>query len=412
LILDDSVSVTLHTPPVAAITQIGNTLCAEPGEGTYDWYDCEMTQLLSFDSCLAILDTGCYCLVVSTPFCADTICGDFNTQPCDLTCAIELADTACLNTSIVFAYSGNASSGAVFNWLIDVPGFPMMPVSGNDTVILSYDTPGCYQVSLTVFDAGCLVTCTDSICIVGPQSTVSLCCGQEACDTCTTIEFTLTGPAPWTVLLTDGMIVDTITGITNSPYAHLVCPPGDTTITYTILQTNTCPAIMVGDSAVTVTLHPNPQASVIQSGDTLCAFPVNMAGYGWFTCPAGPYLDTSRCFVPAASGCYCVIVSTVFDCVDTACYSIILSDVISPESGPISVYPNPSGEFVTLIPAPSDGRPVEWKILNLTGQVIDKGVLTESALRYSWNDNLPPGVYLFQYRTATGYMLGSRLIRL
>jgi|GEM_PF-5287311 len=409
----DSIAVTRHSIPVANITQLNNVLCADTVFGTYAWYDSTYTQVLSDSICFVLTQSDHYCLVVTNGTCSDTVCGDFIFDPCDLSCNISLVPNACLGDSIVFAYTGNASSGALFNWLIDLPGFPASPYSG-DTVILAYSQPGCYQVSLTVYDLGCISICADSICIDGPNSDASICCDLVRCDTCTDLSIAINGTPPWTVFIGDGNSVDTISGITSSPYLFHVCPPRDSTVTYTLLGVmdtiNNCPGYLSGINTATVTLHQKPTASITQISDLLCANPPNMAGYGWYTCPSGGYLDTSRCFLPSVSGCYCVDVSDEFDCVDTACVNIILSDVNETKTDDFTIYPNPFNDFIEIHFGSSMELPVEWNIINVYGQKIDHGIIHERQGQIKFNSELPAGIFILEFMTADHKMSGTRLL--
>jgi len=411
---EDSIAVTRYSTPIANITQMNNVLCADTVIGQYAWYDCGYTQLLSDSICYALSDTGCYCLVVTNGTCSDTICGDYIYNPCDLSCNIELIPNACIGDSIVFAYTGNATSGAIFNWLIDLPGFPASPFTGNDTVILNYSQAGCFQVTLTVIDQGCISMCGDSICIDEPHSDASICCDQVRCDTCTDLMVTLNGTPPWTIFIGEGTKVDTISGITSSPYVYHVCPPRDSTFTYTLLGVqdtiNTCPGYVVGTNTASVTLHPLPTASITQIVDLLCANPAGMAGYGWYTCPSGGYLDTSRCFLPSVSGCYCVDVSDQYDCVDTACINIILSGIEEVEKNFFSLYPNPFQDKLYLQIDDAVTSPVEWIMMDIFGKIIEKGRVEERQHTLNIKHNLPAGIYLFQLNSADGKMSGTRRI--
>jgi hypothetical protein len=412
VLIDESIAVFIYGSPIAGIVQQGNQLCAAAvSTATFEWFTCDSMQLLTFDSCFSIVDTACYCLVVTDAFCTDTICDTFNAVPCELTCEIEAQPTACLEESFVIAYSGNASPTATYNWLIDVPGFPMMPVSGNDTVVLSYSEAGTYHVTLTVFDLGCLSVCSDSIQVIAPQSTASICCTSASCDTCALLELNFTGIAPWTAYVTNGLSVDTINGITTSPYFHEICPQLDTTITYSLAQvidgTNTCPAAITGDTLITVTLYSNPSAFITQHGDTLCAPADTLLSYGWYTCPNGSYLDTNRCFVPVTSGCYCVAISTPFGCVDTACYNIILSDVSTIETTSLAIHPNPSSDHFTVLVQ----EPVTWSICDVLGQQMDTGHWDAGRQFYSWAADTPPGIYMVVIRNRLGKNAIARLIR-
>ncbi len=399
---NDSTTVTLFSSPIATITQTGNLLCADTINGSYAWYDCGFNTLLSTSPCLTILQSGCYCLIVSNGVCHDTLCGDYLFTPCELSCEVIAPDNVCLGDTVIFAYSGNASVNATFNWVIDLEGFPGAHFVGNDTVILIYNLPGCYHAYVTVMDGGCTVTCGDTVCVGGPHSEASICCDEEKCDSCTTITISLFGAAPWTVYLSDGTNIDTIAGIISSPYLHTVCPPGDSTITYTIQvidSFNLCPAIIFGDSTATITLHPLPVASIVQNGDTLCANPPNMAGYGWYPCPAGGYLSTSQCFSPPTSGCYCVDVSTSFDCVDTACFNFIISAVDPVEEGNLSIYPIPSTGVWEISFSNKIHLPVQWFLYDVWGRKHESGILQHHSATIHLKQVPPTGFYYLRFET-------------
>jgi len=396
----DSILVHHSSTPEANITQNVNVLCADTVNGNYAWYDTSYNQVLSDSICFPFTQSGSYCLVVTNGICSDTVCGDFIYDSCNLSCEILLIPNACIGDSIVFAYSGNASSGAFFNWLIDLPGFPASPYPGNDTVILAYSQPGCFQVSLTVFDQGCISTCEDSICIDEPHSIAAICCDEVKCDTCVDLSIGLSGTPPWTIFIGNGNAVDTITSITSSPYLYHVCPPRDSTVTYTLLGVmdtiNNCPGYIEGINTATVTLHPLPTASITQIVDLLCANPPSMAGYGWYTCPSGPYLDTSRCFLPSVSGCYCVDVSDEFDCVDTACINIILSDVEPVSESSITIHPNPSEDFVQIEISSNTAMPCQWTLFNSIGQRMMQGKIESSTYKLEWPSQAGAGIYILK----------------
>lgn len=399
----DTISVTRHSIPVANITQNENTLCADSINGNYAWYDCAYTQLLSDSTCFELTASGCYCLVVTNGACSDTICGDFVYDSCDLNCNIELIANACIGDSIVFAYSGNAGAGAIFNWQIDLPGFPGSSYSG-DTVILTYSQPGCYDAILTVFDGGCISMCEDSICVSEPNSLAAICCDEIRCDTCTDLSIGLTGTPPWTIFIGNGSTIDTISGIPSSPYLYHVCPPQDSTVTYTLLGVmdtiNACPGYIVGINTASVTLNSPPTASITKIADLLCANPAGMAGYGWYACPSGTYLDTSRCFLPSVSGCYCVDVFDIYNCVDTACMNIILSATEENSKEAFTVHPNPFEDVLDIQLSDQMQLPVKWELINPWGQSIEKGAIHDRQHRLHFDASLPGGIYILQMRTA------------
>jgi hypothetical protein len=409
----DSILVKRYSTPVAKITRNNNVLCADLVVGDYAWYDSTYSELLSDSTCLALTQSGSYCLVVTNGTCGDTTCGDFIYDPCDLSCNIDLVPNACIGDSIVFAYTGNATNGAIFNWLIDLPGFPASPYSG-DTVILVYSQSGCYQVSLTVFDQGCISTCADSICIDGPNSDASICCDEVRCDTCTDLSIAINGTPPWTIFIGHGTIVDTISGITSSPYLFHVCPPRDSTVTYTLLGVmdtiNNCPGYITGVNTATIPLHPRPTASILQISDLLCANPPNMAGYGWYTCPAGGYIDTSRCFLPSVSGCYCVDVSDEYDCVDTACINIILSGVERLTDSGFSIHPNPSEDIVQIQVSSRIPLPCQWSMINSIGQQVMQGKIESPTYILEWPSQASPGIYILKFVDVNQQAYTTKLI--
>jgi len=400
---NDSATVTLYSTPMTSVTQTGNTLCANPNNLSYAWYDCGFNSLVSTSQCMTITQSGCYCLIVDNGFCQDTVCMDYVFTPCELTCFIAVEDSVCIGDTVIFAYVGNASANAIFNWAIDLPGFPGAHFTGVDTVIIVYDTSGCYYATVTVMDGACMVTCSDSVCVFTPKSEASICCDVEKCDSCTTLSITLAGAAPWTAYISDGTNVDTIAGILTSPYLYMVCPPGDSTVTYTLLEVtdscNVCPAVLSGDTSATVTLHHYPVASIVNNNGTLCAFPLNMAGYGWYFCPSGSYLSISQCFTPTISGCYCVDVSTAFDCVDTACFDLIVGINDLNVDSKISVFPNPSLGELQIYLSHDLILPVHWEIYDQWGLNHGKGVISDYTSSLLLNELLPSGLYFLKINT-------------
>jgi hypothetical protein len=197
-----------------------------------------------------------------------------------------------------------------------------------------------------------------------------------------------------------------------SPYLYHVCPPGDSTVTYTLLgvmdTVNTCAGYITGVNSSLVTLHPKPVASIVQTVDTLCAFPSGLT-YGWYSCPSGNYLDTSRCFVPTVSGCYCVDVSTEFDCVDTACINIILTSSDEIEFSFFSLYPNPFLDMLEVTLSAGIDLPVTWILWNSYGQKMESGVIRDVHSLLKWNRKMSSGIYFFQMNDSHGKMYTGRL---
>lgn len=320
----NNVAVTFNLPFDGEVTEIGAALCASPGDAdSYTWFACGDTIPLANAACFNPPAAGCYCVEIRNGLCTDTVCTDF--VGCQLTCGINGIGNYCIGDLILLTTNSNAGDSAVIKWAIDVDNNPGLHFIG-DSVELEYNLPGCYQVTLSIQEDNCIVTCSDSICI-SARPEVEICCDYTGCDTCAPLVFQFSGAGPFTIILTDGTSNDTITGITSNTYTHLVCPAAETVATYSIVaawdSANICAADVLG-GPVTIQLHQRPVVQIVQSGDTLCALPTNMAGYGWYSCPTGAYLSTSDCFIPTVDGCYCVDVSSQFGCVDTACVDFLL----------------------------------------------------------------------------------------
>jgi len=125
-----------------------------------------------------------------------------------------------------------------------------------------------------------------------------------------------------------------------------------------------------------------------------------MAGYGWYACPSGTYLDTSRCFLPSVSGCYCVDVFDIYNCVDTACMNIILSATEENSKEAFTVHPNPFDDVIDIQLSDQMQLPVKWELINPWGQSIEKGAIHDRQQRLHFDASLPGGIYILQMRTA------------
>jgi hypothetical protein len=321
---DDTVCI--HTPPTASWTQSGYSLCASNVDTgfIYQWFTCNY-QPVAQDTCITISQQGCYCLVVQDKSggCRDTSCKEVF-LPCDLTCELIVPNNTCaFNNALIYVLS-NASASAIFSYAVQVDSITNLHYALNDSIVVYYDTPGCWPITVHIVDGNCKADCMDTVCVVKPPSaewgTI-----QEVCDSCVKTQVYLTGTPPWSLVITNGMVADTFTGITTSPFHVTLCPPYETMTTYTIASVSTgSNCIGTGIGSAQVTTHQPPVAHIVHSGDTLCALPAGLI-YGWYACGPNAYLTTNQCFIPDTSGCYCVTVSNSLDCVDTACVEVVVA---------------------------------------------------------------------------------------
>lgn len=323
---DTIIIIDLHFDTLlASLALSGNQLCATPGGLSYTWYTCDSIPLADTTECITVSGTGCICVVVDNGSCIDTICQEY--QVCDLFCGIEGPGSACLGDSVLFTLSGNAGQEAVINWTITLDTNTVLTYNDRDSLLLALNRSGCFPVEVSVEDDGCVTNCLDTICIV-EKSLADLCCSQITCDTCADLIVYLFGTSPWTIAISDGSTVDTISGITNSVYHYLACPPFDTSILYTLLWimdgNGVCEGGIITDTA-SLYIEERPDAAIEIRGDTLCALQDGVE-YEWTDCDNGTHLSSDACYVPSVSGCYCLTVQTLLtDCVDTSCVDIIIS---------------------------------------------------------------------------------------
>lgn len=382
----------------AHFVEQNGTLFALPNNpgSTFVWTRCNDTSVLSTMQTYSPAVSGCFCCIITDKCgCKDTVCADI-TIPCNLLCSFIGADSICVGDSITLTYTGNGSTNAVYDWLIDLPGFPGLHYIGLGPKVISYDTPGCYHVSLTVTEANCTSTCQDSFC-VSPIPNAELCCDVSKCGLCHDLSISFTGTPPWYLQLNDGSATTSLGPINSNPFIYTVCPT-DTT-TYTLVQVtdagNLCQGNVFGSA--TINVLPYPTASISISGDTLCASPSNQF-YGWWTCNGSPYFSTDQCVVVNQPGCYCVTVSTNLDCVDSACVMITKTHDIQ-ISDKIWVYPLPALDEINIKILMNNIKPEHFEIFDLNGRILkqieDPTISGENVYRINIGD-LAPGLHLIK----------------
>ncbi|MCB0707347.1 MAG: gliding motility-associated C-terminal domain-containing protein [Saprospiraceae bacterium] len=77
------------------------------------------------------------------------------------------------------------------------------------------------------------------------------------------VQVALTGDAPYTVIISDGVTLDTVTGINNTPYNYNVSPSVTTTYTLVEIFDENCPGTVGGTATVTVNEAPTAGAPTV-----------------------------------------------------------------------------------------------------------------------------------------------------
>ncbi|HZV70233.1 MAG TPA: hypothetical protein VFG10_11845 [Saprospiraceae bacterium] len=303
----------------------GHDICVSGTGSQYSWYSCYGLPLPDTTQCITVADTGCVCVSFTDGSGFDTLCLQYNL--CELNCQINAPAKACVGEIVMMDFTSNDSTLEVIQWTIKLDSTNTQVYTATDSVWLTFAIPGCYPVELILQDSGCISICTDTVCIVEKPSAF-ICCDQIQCDSCASISVYLTGQVPFSIAITNGITTDTINEIIDTIYNYLACQQYDTTLTYTLLWMNdaggACNADIFTPSA-TVYLEPKPVAVISLHGDTLCVEPSGQF-YHWVDCDNLNSFGFDQCFVPQASGCYCVTVTTaITDCQDTACINYIIS---------------------------------------------------------------------------------------
>ena len=167
-----------------------------------------------------------------------------------------------------------------------------------------------------------------------------------------------------------------------------------TTSTYSVTGTgsNGC----LGHDTVNVTVHPNPNASIVSANPvTLVAVPAGM-DYQWINCAtqepvAGATNDT---LVASANGSYAVIVTNAAGCSDTSnCVIVNKVGLFVPTVAGIALYPNPTSEFVFLELPAADGALAY--LYDAQGKLIFQVINAKNGQQFDLS-NLSTGVYTFR----------------
>lgn len=164
------------------------------------------------------------------------------------------------------------------------------------------------------------------------------------------------------------------------------------------------------DSIITISLTINTvDTLVIQDGALLIAND-STSTYQWLNCDNNTLIQgaTQQQYMVITSGNYALEISKN-TCVDTSsCYTVISLKIADELKGNrISVFPNPSNEFITITIENTDDIDQTIKLINQTGQVVYSEILKTTSINYQLNvANYATGIYLllvtseqYQYKT-------------
>jgi len=256
----------------------------------------------------------------------------------------------------------------------------------------------------------------------------TICEGQS-----TTIEFELTGTAPWTVSLGEGMEV---IEISESPYLWVVEPTSTRVYNlYSVVDANGCEIMDAGQ--VTVTVDPLPLVPAMPAGADTVDFAYNTSsvytieesgfasGYQWAISPANAgtinanattlTVNWSSSFIGEVN----IHVKAINDCGESA-YSdskvMYLKNTTGignlNTAGNVRIFPNPSDGFFTLELKTGRNQVINIRVHNLLGKMVESFQVNAGSGTTSLPldlRNLPDGLYMLQIEHQDG-TLSNKLI--
>ncbi|MBK7695812.1 MAG: T9SS type A sorting domain-containing protein [Saprospiraceae bacterium] len=230
---------------------------------------------------------------------------------------IQVSSEACVGDCLPVSYVGPNSTNASYDWSIDC-GTITNPTLQNphDACFLK---SGLCSIQLITQEPGQMPeTCTVQVMVhpiplgqFSPDD--SLCLGD-----CKDINLRFTGTPPFRFGIKDNSGVNYYTSFTNG-YQINVCPTASNVYELVELKDQFCNNANPATS-VKIKVLPALNGSIVQTPDSLCAFPSGM-DYTWISCSQPILYSKSQCFRPPQSGCYCVIIDNG-TCKDTVCTTV------------------------------------------------------------------------------------------
>lgn len=409
---DSIITIDLHfLDCIGTLELTGDQLCVSDTADQYQWYTCDGTLLPGSTQCITVVDSGCVCVILTQGTDIDTVCSDF--KVCLLACEIHAPDTLCVGDSILIYYTSTDTLLAGSTWNVMTDSSTVLTVTSADSIWVQFDTPGCFEVELEIELNGCLTTCRDTIC-VHPVPEAYICCTQRLCDLCVTLDVLMTGTPPWTIAISNGISIDTISGIESPEYAYVDCPatlPVDYKLVF--MKDKTCEGTIY-DSIASV-LVPFPiEPTVSFHEDTLCTDFLPGFSYVWRACENQIFLSTDLCYVPEQSGCYCVEMKDMFSaCTYTACDVFMLSASNDPGSeNKLSLWYDGDEHSINIVCDVADTRNLQVQLTDIQGRVIPYSGIESmgDSLRRIWLDGQMPSmlfvtIYTDHFRATRGIFI-------
>ncbi len=134
------------------------------------------------------------------------------------------------------------------------------------------------------------------------------------------------------------------------------------------------------DSTVytTVVYHPSLFATKIVDGEYIANG--DWENYEWKNCETNEIVGTGNNFIALEPGSYYVIASSA-NCSDSStCFNVLDMDTINPAATPLTIYPNPAGDWVNVIIESNEGK--ELTLTDITGIVLKRIPIISGQLDY------------------------------
>ncbi len=378
---------------------------------SYEWYNCDFGELLSTNREYKIDSPGCYCLIINSGFCQDTICSLFETTVQDSGC-IEMPDLVCIGDSILLRYTGGDTS-AILHWLVELPDGDTIFFSDTDTISITNDSSDCYHVSLTIVNDSSSITCRDSFCNDANPLEGYICCDDLLCDTCSYLIFNMNGLPPWTIIYSAGAVIDTLENVLENPYEHRVClPDGVNIVNFTFIEFanehEICSGQILGFNTVQHRRYVGPVPEIAVTDSVLCA-PPGYLSYNWHDCANNDILSQDECYRPSATGCYCSDIHISPTCILTSCADFISdTDIINFDPG-ITVFPNPSSGRLYVHLNDQFTFPAKWVLFDQIGIQLRHGMFASDQAELFLAD-ISKGLYLLEIQNKKGNSVTARII--
>jgi hypothetical protein len=192
--------------------------------------------------------------------------------------------------------------------------------------------------------------------------------------------------------------------ITVSSCGTYTAPDGQTYTTSGI-RTAMIPSAAGCDSTITINLTVNPivnASTTIQGDSSITALPIDMS-YQWINCSDNSIIvSATNQILEPMSGSYAVIVTNSAGCSDTStCVNISNTANLNENdlNGLISIFPNPSSDFITI--SLPENNSFEILISDVNGKLIQEISTYKNSEMISVS-NLESGIYMISFQSESG----------